>query len=99
MALGKFFKSVLGGDRAPQQHVSDPVEHKGLKIEAAPLEEDGKYRTAGFISGEVDGEMKRIQFIRADQHADLQAAVDHALAKGRQIIEEQGKSLLQKDRL
>jgi hypothetical protein len=98
MALGKFFKSVLGGGREPKQHVSDSVEHKGLKIEAAPIEEDGKFRTAGFISGEVDGETKRVQFIRADQHSDLPTATDHALSKGRQIIDEQGMALLKKNR-
>ncbi len=99
MALGNFFKSMLGGGGKPKQHVSDPVEHKGLTIEAAPIEEDGKFRTAGYISGEVDGEIKRVPFIRADQHGDLQAAADHALAKGRQIIDEQGTALLKKDRL
>ena len=40
-----------------------------------------------------------MQFIRADQNADLQAAIDHSLAKARQIIDEQGKSLLDKTHL
>ena len=100
MALGNLFKSLLGsGGSEPQEQISDPVDHKGFTIEAAPIVEDGKFRTAGYISGELEGEVKRIRFIRADQHADLQAATDHALAKGRQIIDEQGKGLLHKDRL
>ena len=99
MAIGNLFKSLLGGAGAPQQQVSDPVDYKGFTIEAAPIDEDGKYRTAGYISGELDGEIKRVQFIRADQNADIQAAMDHALAKGRQIIDEQGKALLQKSHL
>jgi hypothetical protein len=65
----------------------------------APINEDGKYRTAGFISGEVDGEVKRIQFIRADQNADLQSAIDHSISKAQQIIDEQGVSLLNKTHL
>ena len=100
MALGKLFKSLLGGaigDGQPEP--TEPVDYKGFGIEAAPINEDGKYRTAGFISGEVNGEAKRVQFIRADQNSDLQAAIDHSLAKARQIIDEQGAGLLEKTHL
>lgn len=99
MALGNWFKSMLGGDGAPREQISDPVDYKGFTIEAAPIDEDGKYRTAGYISGELDGEVRRIQFIRADQNADIQAAMDHAMVKARQIIDEQGKALLKKSHL
>lgn len=95
MALGNFFKSLLGG-AAQTTEVSEPVDYKGFKIEAMPLDEGGKYRTAGYISGELDGESKRVQFIRADENADRQMAVDHSIAKARQIIDEQGDKLLTK---
>ena len=56
MALGNLFKSLLGsGSSQPQP--SEPIDYKGFTIETAPLFEDGKYRTAGFISGEIDGEV------------------------------------------
>jgi hypothetical protein len=97
MALGNFFKSVFSGGAAAQP--PEPVEYKGFSIEAAPINEDGKFRTAGFISGEVDGETRRIQFIRADQNAALEMANDHSIAKGRQIIDEQGSKLLEKSHL
>lgn len=99
MALGKLFKSILGGAGAAQPEPSEAVDYKGFSIEAAPINEDGKFRTAGFISGEVDGETRRVQFIRADQNSDLQAAVDHSLTKARQIIDEQGENLLHKTHL
>jgi hypothetical protein len=103
MSLGSFFKSLLvGSSGTGQVKPSEPVTYKGLSIEAAPIapiNEDGKYRTAGFISGEVDGEVKRIQFIRADQNADLQSAIDHSISKAQQIIDEQGVSLLNKTHL
>ncbi|MCP5000444.1 MAG: hypothetical protein GY933_17345 [Hyphomicrobiales bacterium] len=100
MALGKFFKSLLGGASGnAQPQPAEAVEYKGLSIEAAPINEDGKFRTAGFISGEVDGDIKRVRFIRADQHNDLGSAVDHAIAKARQIIDEQGSALLKKTHL
>jgi len=100
MALGKFFKSLFGGASGDAQpKPSKAIEYKGLSIEAAPIKEDEKFRTAGFISGEDDGEMKRIRFIRADQHADLDSAVNHAIAKAQQIIDEQGNALLKKTHL
>ena len=100
MALGKIFRFLLGGAAGiAQPQPSEPIDYKGFSIEAAPLNEDGKYRTAGFISGEINGEVKRVQFIRADQNSDLQAAIDHSVAKARQIIDEQGAGLLNKDHL
>ena len=100
MALGKLFKSLLGGALGDgQPEPTEPVDYKGFAIEAAPINEDGKYRSSGFISGEVNGEVKRVQFIRADQNSDLQAAIDHSLAKARQIIDEQGAGLLEKTHL
>ena len=80
--------------------VAPPAAHEvTVRIEAAPINEDGKFRTAGYISGERDGETRRIRFIRADQSADLGTAIDHAISKGQQIIDEQGKALLDKTHL
>ena len=100
MALAKFFKSLLGGSTGDgQPKPSEPIDYQGFSIEAAPINEDGKYRTAGFISGEIDGETRRIRFIRADQNADLESAVNHSITKAKQIVDEQGKSLLNKAHL
>jgi len=100
MALGNFFKSLFAGSSsASQEQVSDPVAYKEFTIEAAPINEDGKFRTAGYISGELNGEVKRVQFIRADQSADRQTAIDHSISKAQQIINEQGTALLQKSHL
>lgn len=98
MALGKLFKSLLGGG-ASSAPAAVPVDYKGFSIEAAPIEEDGKFRTAGYISGELDGEVRRVHFIRADQSSSMQAAIEHSLSKGRQIVDEQGARLLQKEHL
>ena len=99
MGLGKFFKSLFSDPGGEQPQASEPVDYKGFSIEAAPIHEDGKYRTAGFISAEVDGEVKRIRFIRADQSADQGSAINHAISKAQQIIDEQGESLLNKSQL
>ncbi len=102
MGIGDFFKSIFGGSGRsanPDPVTSEPLEYKGFSIEAAPIDEGGKYRTAGYISGEIEGEIKRVQFIRADENVDRQAAIDHSISKARQIIDEQGLSLLQKTHL
>lgn len=99
MVLGKLFRSFFGSSSTVAQPVvelSEPLEYKGFTIEAAPLNQDGKFRSAGYISGELDGEVRRVQFIRADDNTDRQAAIDHSISKARQIIDEQGVKLLQK---
>ena len=99
MSLGSFFKSLLGSSENEQVKPTEPIDYEGFAIEAAPIKEDGKYRSAGFISGDLDGETRRIQFIRADQNADLNTAIEHSLSKARQIVDEQGQSLLKKTHL
>jgi hypothetical protein len=100
MALGNLFKSLFAGSSGESQaQASDPIDYKGFTIEAAPLDEDGKYRIAGYISGDLNGEIKRVQFIRADQTGDKQGAIDHSITKARQIIDELGTNLLQKSQL
>lgn len=98
MALGKLFSSLFGGSSA-QESAADPIEYKGFMIEAAPIYEDGKYRTAGYISGDLNGETKRIQFIRADQCNTRDEAIELAVFKANQIIDQQGQSLLEKTHL
>jgi len=102
MGLGNFLRSILTGRRSVSrtaEEFSEPVQYKEFTIQAAPLNTDRRFRTAGYISGEVNGEVKRVHFIRADQNADLQVAIDHSLSKARQIIDEMGPKLLDKNQL
>ena len=102
MALGKLFKSLFGGESTPSEAteiLSDALTYDGFTIEPAPTDEGGKFRTAGYISGEYQGEVKRIRFIRADENSDRQLAIDHSTAKAKQIIDEQGKKLLERTQL
>ena len=99
MSIGSFFKSMLGGGSPAEPQADEPVDYNGFGIEAAPLNEGGKFRVAGFISGELNGESKRIQFIRADECSSRDEAVELALFKARQIIDQQGENLLEKTHL
>jgi hypothetical protein len=100
MGIGNLFKSLFGGaSGTTEETLSEPLEYKEFTIEAAPIDEGGKFRTAGYISGELDGETKRVQFIRADENTDRQAAIDHSISKARQIIDELDAKLLEKSHL
>ena len=108
MALGKLLKSLFGGSGATGSHegggaqeqsVEESEDYKGFTIEAAPIKEGGQYRTAGFISKEVEGATKRIPFIRADNSTDKAQSVSHSLSKAKQIVDEQGERLLQREML
>jgi hypothetical protein len=95
-----FLKSLFGlggkgesaGDPAAAKAVKE-IEHKGFTVRAAPFQEGGQYQTAGSVVKVVDGVEKEHRFIRADRFASIDAAADVALAKGRQIIDEQGEKL------
>ena len=94
--LGKLFGGGGGRDREAEPEAGEAVEHGGFTIVPAPIKEGGQYRTAGTISREVDGRMKSARFIRADNHGDRQAAMDHSVRKGMQIVDEQGIALLER---
>ena len=88
-------KSLFGwgkGGEGPSAPVKT-AEHKGFMIAAAPYKEAGQYQTAGVISKEVGGVRKEHRFIRADRFAALEDAANHALVKGRQIVDEQGERM------
>ena len=62
-----------------------------------PIREGSQYRTAGLIRREIDGETKEVRFIRADNTTDRQGAMDHSVRKGRQIVDEQGLRVFERE--
>ncbi len=99
MGLGNLFKSLFssGEGGKSSKTASDPVEYKGFSIVAEPISEGGQYRTAGKISKEVDGVMQEVRFIRADNNGDLDSSIEHCVYKGKQIIDEQGDTILSRE--
>ncbi|MGE0500023.1 MAG: HlyU family transcriptional regulator [Rhizobiaceae bacterium] len=67
------------------------VEHKGFIIRATPFKDAGQFQTCGTVSKDIDGETREHRFIRADRFPSVEGAADHAIFKGRQIIDEQGE--------
>jgi len=89
-----FLKKLFGGgggDSAPAAGAS--VEHNGFTIRAEPFKSGGQFQTAGVITKEIGGALKEHKFIRAEQHASHEAAVEFSLLKGRQIVDQQGEAI------
>jgi len=93
-----FLKSLFGrreavpADPAAAKVVKE-IEHAGFVIRAAPFAEGGQFQTAGVVEKVIDGTRREHRFIRADRFPSLEAAADHALHKGRQLVDEQGDRL------
>jgi len=102
MVFKKLFQSLTGSnsdsEEPDKKNASEPVSYKDVTIIATPLSEGGQYKTAGTISQTIDGAEKKTEFIRADNHTSLDAAVEHSINKAKQIIDERGASLFSSDR-
>ena len=90
--LKKLFN--LGGANTPTAAPEKTLEHEGFLIRATPYQEGGRYQLCGVISKEVDGVMKKHEFIRADTFATVDDAVEMVFFKARQMIDQQGVRLL-----
>ena len=91
-----FLKRLFGGGGGGETDapaVAKEIEHKGFVVRATPYKRDGQYQTSGTVSKEVGGVVKEHKFVRADRFAGLDDAVEVSLAKGRQIIDEQGERI------
>ncbi len=86
-----FLKKLFGGGAAAEAAPAKSLDHKGFAIAATPYKEGGQYQACGVIS--KDGQEHR--FVRADRFSSLDEAVEFSLAKGQQIIDEQGERLFQ----
>lgn len=95
-----FFKKLFGGGSSNEEAGGQAeaksmkeVEHKGFMIRATPFKAEGQFQTCGVITKEVGGVMKEHRFIRADRFASIDDAVDVAIRKGQQVIDEQGERI------
>ena len=97
MGLGSILGKLFGSSAVENAQAEEPVEHQGLLVVAEPIKEGNQYRTAGFIEKRDGDAVQRVQFIRADNHTTRESAVTHSVQKGKQIIDEQGVAVLQRD--
>ncbi|MHB1103612.1 MAG: HlyU family transcriptional regulator [Devosia sp.] len=92
-----FWKKIFGGgdeDSSESAAASGPhEEYKGFTIRASLLPAGSEYQLSGSIEKEVGGTVKRHDFVRADRFSSKDEARSFTLAKGRQIIDEQGEAV------
>ena len=79
-----------GSGAAPVEVAAETVEYNGYRIRPAPYAAKGGFQTAGVIE-KITGEgVKEHRFVRAETHPSRDDAVSFAIAKAKQILDEQG---------
>jgi hypothetical protein len=84
---------LFGGGGAGVRRPAPGEEYKGFTIRPTPMAAGSEFQLAGVIEKTVGGELKTHKFVRADRMSSRDDAVSLALAKGRQIIDEQGEGV------
>jgi hypothetical protein len=86
------WKRMFGGESAPAEEPRlAAVEYNGYRIRPAPYAAaSGGYQTAGVIEKDFPEGAKEHRFIRAETHPGRDDAAAFAVAKGKQIIDQQG---------
>ncbi len=87
-----FLKKLFGGGSSEASSARTAT-HNGFTIEARPYREAGQFQTAGIVWKDIDGERKEHRFVRADRFASEADAADHALFKGKQIVDQLGEAI------
>lgn len=94
-----FWKNLFGGggggsaSKSIEPAVVAEEAYKGFTVKSLIMPVGSEYQLAGLIEKEVDGELKSYKFVRADRFSSKEDVVSFALAKGRQIIDEQGEGI------
>ena len=92
-----FWKNLFGGGSSKAEPAGDKVlgeeSHKGFLIKAIEMKAGSELQLAGTIEKEIGGELKTYRFVRADRMSSRDDLIVLAIAKGRQIIDEQGEAI------
>jgi hypothetical protein len=94
----KLFGGGGGGGESAGAASGPSEEYKGFTITAVSMSAGSEYQLAGRIEKEVEGEVRRHDFVRADRFSSKDDAATMAISKGRQIVDEQGDRLFQQSR-
>jgi len=91
-----FWKNLFGGGGTPKSiepAVVGEEAYKGFTVKAITMPVGSEYQLAGTIEKSIEGELKTYKFVRADRFSSKEDVVVFSLAKGRQIIDEQGDGI------
>ena len=84
---------LFGGGGPKPEAKAETIDYNGFRITPEPMPAEGQFRIAALIEGEVEGETKSHQLVRADVLRDRDDAVEASLRKAKQMIDEQGPRL------
>lgn len=82
-----------GGSREGAANPAHEENYKGFLVKAAPVKAGSEYQLIGTVEREVGGVRREHKLIRVDRFASFDEAVAATLAKGRQVVDEQGDRL------
>jgi hypothetical protein len=92
-----FWKNLFGGGSSGNEPDGDKVlgeeSYKGFLIKAVEMKAGSELQLAGTIEKDIGGEPRLYRFVRADRMSSRDDLTVLALAKGRQIIDEQGEGI------
>lgn len=92
-----FWKNLFGGGSSNAEPAGDKVlgeeGYKGFLIKAIEMKAGSELQLAGTIEKDMAGELKTYRFVRADRMSSRDDLTALALAKGKQIIDEQGEAI------
>jgi hypothetical protein len=91
--LKKLFGGGGGNGADPGGGALGREEYKGFTITAIEMRAGSEYQLAGTIEKDVGGEPQSYKFVRADRISSKDDLVTLTLAKGRQIVDEQGEGV------
>lgn len=96
-AISRFFQRATSGvvTDTPKPRTAAEA-YKDFMIQPRPRKEGNQWLTAGVITKEGPEGLREAEFIRSDMFASQDDAEACALAKGRQIIDEQGDRVFDK---
>lgn len=90
----KLFGGGSGGGEGGGSTDAGPGEdYKGFTITPVTMAAGSEFQLAGRIEKDIDGTVQRHDFVRADRFSSKTEAASMALAKGRQIVDEQGERM------
>ncbi|TPW33535.1 transcriptional activator HlyU [Martelella alba] len=91
--LGSMFSGGASSGGKENDQAVQSIVHEDCIIFAEPVREGTQYRLKGRIEKEVGDETLVRTFIRADLFASQDEAIEWSLKKGKQIVEQNGRSL------
>ncbi|MCB5198633.1 hypothetical protein LGQ03_05225 [Loktanella sp. TSTF-M6] len=90
-----WLSKLFGGGQSADPVTAEPQGevYKGFTIIPTPIKADKAYRIGARIIGDVDGESREHQLIRADTLQSFDDAVAASIAKAKLMIDQQGAGL------